>query len=153
MAPNKDRGAQFSFYVATRRGSKPDTEPEWLAQLSGRMANSLRTANNTSQVPAMDSTPPSNSLGARRPSAVTGFRVLVVEDNVINQRVLKKQLEARGCVVLVIPWLQCLWYPTDSRQVYCKQRTGGGRLHSEITVGEAFGIRCAWGRDMPHGSL
>ncbi|KAI5848318.1 hypothetical protein BZA05DRAFT_403673 [Tricharina praecox] len=99
VASDKDCGAQFSFYVATRRGTKPEMEPEWLAQLSGRMANSPRNSRNTSQEPAKDSEHSPASPGSRRSSAINGFKILVVEDNVINQKVLRRQLEARGCVV------------------------------------------------------
>ncbi|KAF8241685.1 hypothetical protein K440DRAFT_665193 [Wilcoxina mikolae CBS 423.85] len=93
----KDKGSQFSFYVTTRRGNKSTMEeqPElqWLARHAGKTASSTpskTTLNQKDQPPVMP---------ARRNSAVSGFKMLVVEDNVINQKVMKRQLEARGCTV------------------------------------------------------
>jgi len=40
------------------------------------------------------------NIRVTRNSAVYGFKMLVVEDNAINQRVMKRQLETRGCTVL-----------------------------------------------------
>jgi signal transduction histidine kinase len=100
VASKDEHGAQFAFYVATRRGTKPDAEvenPGWFAQVTGRMTSSTRTVSRNTASQA--TSPPLHSPRPRRPSEVTGFKILVVEDNLINQRVLKRQLESRGCTV------------------------------------------------------
>ncbi|KAA8911455.1 hypothetical protein FN846DRAFT_774039 [Sphaerosporella brunnea] len=101
VASKTELGAQFSFYVATRRGNRLDKEaedPGWFAQLTGRMTGSARTSRNASSQAPVKS-PPHLLPRAKGPSEVTGFKILVVEDNLINQRVLKRQLESLGCTV------------------------------------------------------
>jgi CheY-like chemotaxis protein len=62
-------GSTFGFYVRTRRG---ETRPRSLGELP----------------PCIDDHPPHQEL-----------HILLVEDNVINQQVLDKQLKKAGCVV------------------------------------------------------
>ena len=95
VASEPDEGSQFSFYVRTQRGTKPDKEaelPGWLAQATKRVASTpTRTEVST--------TAPPEAAAGRLQSAVSGFKILVVEDNLINQKVMKRQLEARQCTV------------------------------------------------------
>jgi PleD family two-component response regulator len=78
-----------------QRGTKPDKEvelPGWLAQATKRVASTpTRTEVST--------TAPQEATTGRLQSAVSGFKILVVEDNLINQKVMKRQLEARQCTV------------------------------------------------------
>lgn len=89
VSSTEDEGSEFSFYVVTRRGGKPEEAGlphlPWLSRTPGR-----RTCS-----PAN----PTDKPVVRRSSMVGGFKMLVVEDNDINQRVMRKQLEARGCIV------------------------------------------------------
>lgn len=117
-------GSSFSFYVATKRGEKPDDDvglPSWFLQATrGKLSStsgSIDTGDSQKKrkrkkSPIKQLTKSSGEDGElvdlvpkfarpapRRMSSVSGFKILVVEDNAINQRVLRRQLEARQCEV------------------------------------------------------
>lgn len=77
-------GSTFAFYIAARRSTSP---PESLDQLPSVGMRPERVALSTS---------PAKSLMTK-----TTFKILIVEDNLVNQRVLQRQLRNLGCVVHV----------------------------------------------------
>jgi CheY-like chemotaxis protein len=80
-------GSTFAFYTKASRASPP--RPPFSTRSSGK---SINTAESTSQSPhAMN-----NTLDAPPPSRSS---ILLVEDNMVNQRVLKKQLQRHGYIV------------------------------------------------------
>jgi CheY-like chemotaxis protein len=82
-------GSTFSFYIKCRRATSPHpkaTSAEVFAQ------NKAQTTNNTDE-PILRQPMPSKSH--------LHYHVLVVEDNLINQRVLCSQLKKIGCTVQV----------------------------------------------------
>lgn len=72
-------GSTFSFFVKTRRSVSPDTN-----YVSGPEAS------------------PTQNTARRMSDAIMAaqFNVLVVEDNLVNQKVLRKQLRKLGCQVV-----------------------------------------------------
>ena len=74
------QGSAFTFYIKSRRASPPRR---------GSMDLSSRTKSDIIR----------NHIAS--PSPPTNFHILVVEDNVINQRVLHNQLKKIGCTVEV----------------------------------------------------
>ena len=89
-------GSTFAFYVKARRSTAP-IEP--LTPLSTPVSNKPSMANslNASEPKALP-TPPSRSPN---PVPKENLRFLIVEDNLVNQRVLQKQLRNLGCIVYV----------------------------------------------------
>ena len=95
-------GSTFAFYIKARRSDSP---PENEDVLPGP---ARKSATNKDGVDAITTTPK-----VQPPLQNDALKVLIVEDNVVNQRVLQKQLLNRGCVVYVanhgeecIEWLK-----------------------------------------------
>lgn len=90
-------GSTFAFYVKTRRSTAP---VDALDQQS--TAGSRKPSTSSSQRPGSASlnTPPSRS-NSSQPVESNGISVLIVEDNLVNQKVLKKQLLNKGYNVLI----------------------------------------------------
>lgn len=117
VASRRSEGSVFAFYIETRHALGPERTPDQHslhpsdvgAALSKRLEPSSRTQ------PSVEATdrPPSSGRGAKfsvlpyRPSTKIPtqqqrtFHVLLVEDNIINQKVLAKQLRAAKCTVTV----------------------------------------------------
>ncbi|KAL8690581.1 MAG: hypothetical protein Q9218_004001 [Villophora microphyllina] len=90
-------GSTFAFYITSRRTTSPTSseilnQPPSTALRQETTPKSSRT--NSADVPtAMRPSDPSASKA--------GLRVLIVEDNLVNQRVLSRQLRNIGCTVTV----------------------------------------------------
>ncbi|KAK6433323.1 hypothetical protein LTR95_010498 [Oleoguttula sp. CCFEE 5521] len=96
-------GSVFAFYIATMPGDEPEapTKPsQTVAVAKNTLTNGMRaefTRNKTWQIEA------DNPLlvGTADPEADRVYNILLVEDNVINQRILAKQLRMTGSTVEV----------------------------------------------------
>jgi len=90
-------GSTFAFYVKTRRTTAPIEALDQLPTTSSR-----KPSTSSGQRPASASliTPPSGS-NSSQPVESNGINVLIVEDNLVNQKVLKKQLLNKGYNVLI----------------------------------------------------
>ncbi|KAI4166054.1 MAG: hypothetical protein LQ342_000485 [Letrouitia transgressa] len=84
VASRAGEGSTFAFYIAARRSAIPQ---EGFDQLPSVGMRPERVALSTS---------PAKALMPK-----TTFRILIVEDNLVNQRVLQRQLRNLGCVVHV----------------------------------------------------
>ncbi|WYZ44371.1 hypothetical protein EsH8_VII_000807 [Colletotrichum jinshuiense] len=96
VVSEKGIGSTFAFYIKCRKTARPSTESATLSGLN--LARPLRTG--TASAP---STPPPPSALTRRTSYRKAdanqpalYDVLIVEDNIVNQRVLRKQLQNCG---------------------------------------------------------
>ncbi|TDZ33838.1 Hybrid signal transduction histidine kinase K [Colletotrichum spinosum] len=95
VVSEKGIGSTFAFYVKCRKTETPSSESTTLSAL-----NLARPAKTT--VPSASSTPPPTTLPRRssyRKQVSEGpphYDVLIVEDNIVNQRVLQKQLRNWG---------------------------------------------------------
>ena len=89
-------GSIFAFYIKARKSAAPSSD----------MVNNVSTANQVktsvdklyAPVAATPSSP--NSISSK-PVPKAKLKILIVEDNLVNQRVLQKQLRNLGCTVYV----------------------------------------------------
>ncbi|KAI9705907.1 MAG: hypothetical protein M1836_005313 [Candelina mexicana] len=113
------KGSTFAFYIKARRSSALKDEVEVQRPIAGKSSEvrkKLASQSKTDQAP----TPRASSATG---DSETAFIVLVVEDNLVNQRVLQKQLRNLGCVVYVanhggeaLDWLQNSRFWKDHNQ-------------------------------------
>ncbi|KAL9000185.1 MAG: hypothetical protein Q9169_001087 [Polycauliona sp. 2 TL-2023] len=89
------KGSTFAFYITSRRSTAPQ---EALSQLSS-VGTRREGMSEPPRPQPLDPTPlsPPFSLASPKP----GLKVLIVEDNLVNQRVLQRQLRNIGCTVVV----------------------------------------------------
>lgn len=101
VASTAGEGSTFAFYIKARRSKAPkddvDQFPGAGARKSSAGKNAMPTSpkgvalsSQTSQTPLAPNVGPKNSL-----------KILIVEDNLVNQKVLSKQLRNMGCIVHV----------------------------------------------------
>lgn len=113
VASEAGRGSTFAFYIRAKRTNPPeeavDQAPAGLTHRSAENVPTMTSAAVTTKVtPAVKPASPKTrdfaeqSRGASKSEAnPPPLRVLIVEDNLVNQRVLQKQLKNIGCVVTV----------------------------------------------------
>jgi PAS domain S-box-containing protein len=93
------KGSTFAFYVAARRSSPP---PDDTAMgLVHRASASATDAKGKKEITAMASKEEKHGKALATPAAPMRKRVLIVEDNLVNQKVLQKQLKNLGTEVYV----------------------------------------------------
>ncbi|KAK8208601.1 hypothetical protein HDK77DRAFT_428322 [Phyllosticta capitalensis] len=105
------KGSTFAFYVKARRSKPPKDPSEQFAVNIGRAAIDLRKKGGGSQesvVKTKDFAQPTTNPAAKGESSAADKAkgrkdtvVLIVEDNLVNQRVLQKQLRNAGFTVHV----------------------------------------------------
>ena len=114
VASESGKGSTFAFYVKSRRSSAPtdlteNENIEFLSQRKGLAKNSRpssqKVAHSSTSIPGPTKPIPltkqrTTSSEFSKPSA-DALKVLVVEDNLVNQKVLAKQLHKAGCIVYV----------------------------------------------------
>ncbi|EWC48680.1 hypothetical protein DRE_01902 [Drechslerella stenobrocha 248] len=97
------RGCVFSFYIKCRRSTRPEVE---ILQAPVLGSASLKKRDATNQGPSMESgdpkpIKPSDHMKppAKRASErlELNYTILIVEDNIVNQKLLKRALEGAGC--------------------------------------------------------
>ncbi|KAM0455243.1 hypothetical protein ACHAO4_004119 [Trichoderma viride] len=89
VASQRDAGSKFSFYIQSRKCLNPPSEYEHITPF--KLERKIQTPATGSQ-PAGSSAPRSQSDAGRNPL----FDVLIVEDNIVNQKVLQRQLRNYG---------------------------------------------------------
>lgn len=101
VASEKNKGSTFAFYIKVRRSSAP-------AGASSEASPTSRGNTSTSKMrvqPAFGTSGASTAALGAKPGPTISDRtqlvVLVVEDNIVNQKVLAKQLRKMGCAVHV----------------------------------------------------
>ncbi|KZL88033.1 hsp90-like protein [Colletotrichum incanum] len=100
VVSEKGIGSTFAFYVKCRKTATPSSESATLSALN--LARPIKSG--TASAP---STPPPTTLPRRtsfkKPvvAATPLYDVLIVEDNIVNQRVLRKQLQNCGNITHV----------------------------------------------------
>ncbi|KAJ9617541.1 uncharacterized protein PV06_07545 [Exophiala oligosperma] len=103
VASETGKGSVFAFYVKARRCQRPDGASEddqaWLRK--GSKSSLMLTLNNHTHPPSQTSQNPVIPASLRSPVLRSSLHVLVVEDNLINQKVLATQLRKIGCEVYV----------------------------------------------------
>ena len=89
-------GSTFAFYVKARKSTAPTEIIEQLPVAGIRKSSFGKQPS----FPA-SSKSPSRAAPPEKPKAREVLKILIVEDNLVNQRVLQKQLRNLGCVVHV----------------------------------------------------
>ncbi|KAK6614836.1 histidine kinase hhk13p [Botrytis cinerea] len=93
-------GSTFAFYIRTRRCDPPDDKDSFVPQMDVQAQNNIITNNSLARVKG----PTRHPLRSRRsqsPASSAPKHILIVEDNIVNQKVLSKQLRSAGCIVSV----------------------------------------------------
>ncbi|TGO32978.1 hypothetical protein BHYA_0275g00050 [Botrytis hyacinthi] len=93
-------GSTFAFYIQTRRCDPPEDKDSFVPQMDAQAQNNIITNNSLARVKG----PTRHPLRSRRsqsPASSTPKHILIVEDNIVNQKVLSKQLRSAGCIVSV----------------------------------------------------
>ncbi len=108
VASEAGKGSTFAFYVKARRSTTPNEPNELFPQSLFRQGPEtkfkLRTVSSSDKKELVGQVAQSSlvhSNGLIRAMETEWLKVLVCEDNQVNQRVLQKQLQHRGCVVHV----------------------------------------------------
>ena len=95
----EDKGSRFAFYIRACRSDGPGAGPA-----SGELTtlSNFRTDSAAGAPTVINMSVVSSAIPAPAPAATPmAYRVLIVEDNLINQEVLRRQLRSKGCVTHV----------------------------------------------------
>lgn len=102
VASKAGEGSTFAFYIKARRSTAPKDE---LDQFPGAGTRKPSTGKNavptTSFEDPAHSSQTSHNLLPQKAAPEETLKILIVEDNLVNQKVLSKQLRNMGCVVHV----------------------------------------------------
>ena len=93
VASEAGKGSTFAFYVKGKRSNGPDNDDS-ASSAAAKISASIE-GQSTSVVGESD------KVGRKRASADKQKHILLVEDNLVNQRVLQRQLKNLGCIVHV----------------------------------------------------
>lgn len=104
VASTAGEGSTFAFYITSRRSTAPKDESQQFPGAGARKSSTGRHAvpphlKGSSQFSQTAST--SQTSLPQRPAPKDALKILIVEDNLVNQKVLSKQLRNMGCVVHV----------------------------------------------------
>ncbi|KAL6170557.1 hypothetical protein ACJQWK_03535 [Exserohilum turcicum] len=98
------KGSTFAFYVKCRRSNEPkDTLDVVPASVTRKVSNAKEKAKSGLPLPAKSATKTKDfammatqDSVAQKPKPQKGLKVLIVEDNLVNQKVLQRQLQNHG---------------------------------------------------------
>ena len=90
------KGSTFAFYVKARRSKAPTEVLEHIPTMGLR-----KSSTDQKLAPTGSTIAPQRKAAPIKATAPNGRNILIVEDNLVNQRVLKKQLDNLGYHVLI----------------------------------------------------
>ncbi|KAF2276980.1 uncharacterized protein EI97DRAFT_375988 [Westerdykella ornata] len=120
VASQAGRGSTFAFYIKCRKSNKPTERVESLPYPM-RRPSANRTRHSLPVVRGGDITPKDEGReGSKTPKA--RLKVLIVEDNLVNQKVLQRQLQNQGITTHVanhggeaLDLVKASWYWKENR--------------------------------------
>lgn len=122
MRSTADHGSTFAFYISTRVAKPP-----------------LKAAVASGEKPKRPV--PTHTMSTEEAMKAAQLNILIVEDNLVNQKVLSKQLEKVGCRVSIaghgieaLKWLQESVYWRGERKVSGAPDTGSGAHDIDIVL-------------------
>ena len=89
-------GSTFAFYIKARRSTGPAEPTDQLPVPETRKSSTGKQATNSTSTKAAP-----QAAALTNHEAAKALKILIVEDNLVNQRVLQKQLRNLGCIVYV----------------------------------------------------
>lgn len=99
------KGSTFAFYVKCRRTSEPTEAIEGATGISlARKASNAKEREKLVEPPKIKdfaAVPEKGKVISKAPPPLSGLRVLIVEDNLVNQKVLQRQLNNNGIATQV----------------------------------------------------
>ena len=104
VASKAGEGSIFAFYVKGRRSAAPEDEMAQFPPVNIRKSSTGKNAvpiNLKAPQQGLSISQTSNISLPQRPAPINALKILIVEDNLVNQKVLSKQLRNMGCVVHV----------------------------------------------------
>ena len=128
VASKAGKGSTFAFYIRARRSTKPKEEFGQFSTANARKSSTGKLALPTTLKASRqnsDSSQTSKGSVPQRQDEKGALKVLIVEDNLVNQKVLSKQLRNMGCVVhLANHGVECLERLKESTFWRGKERDG-----------------------------
>ena len=131
-------GSTFAFYVKARRSSAP------LEQI--QLAGEPRRASPNEVIETKSRTKVAKRSTSARAVATNDLKVLIVEDNLVNQRVLQRQLKNAGCTVYVANHgLECIERLKESTywRQHSKDAIEVGVILMDLEMPLMDGLTCA----------
>ena len=105
VASESGKGSTFAFYVKARRSTAPENTLEIPAALGRKSSTGKKESKVTADPKTKSLNSPLTLETAPKPNKAKAdlsmYSILIVEDNLVNQRVLQKQLKNLGCGVQV----------------------------------------------------
>lgn len=100
VSSENGKGSTFAFYIKARKSHGPAEAVDHVSPAGAIRKHSLPRSLKQPNIIRPSISNEQLSV-ATTPRPLEQFRILIVEDNLVNQRVLSKQLRAQGCVVTV----------------------------------------------------
>lgn len=98
VASEAGKGSTFAFFIRARKTVPPTTPMEKALGMTGRQPSNARIASGGGRVaPTASASARSASSDMDAKKREGALKVLIVEDNLVNQKVLQKQLRNMGC--------------------------------------------------------
>ncbi|KAL9050346.1 MAG: hypothetical protein Q9162_006697 [Coniocarpon cinnabarinum] len=94
VASEAGKGSTFAFFIKARKTIPPSQPLEQALGMSGRQTTARRLASR-SQIQASSAN--ADALEKKKKKLNGALKVLIVEDNLVNQKVLQRQLRNMGC--------------------------------------------------------
>ena len=95
VASEAGKGSTFAFFIRARKTTAPTKSVDKALGMTGRQTLAARSGSHLNDT---SSSPGSSSAGVSNAKKHEGgLKVLIVEDNLVNQKVLQKQLRNMGC--------------------------------------------------------
>ena len=103
VASESGEGSTFAFYIKARRSTAPKEDIDQFPGAGPRKSSTGKLLPTVSRTQSEDSQTIVTSATSlpQRPARKDTLKILIVEDNLVNQRVLSRQLKNMGCVVHV----------------------------------------------------